>query len=89
VLLLYGALYPVLRFVIEIFRGDFTRLYVAEWHTPRLAGWLGVPPGEPLFLSFGQVMSVVLVASAAVAFVYRRRAWTAANAGSKPGTQEI
>ena len=36
-LLLYAASYAALRFVVEIFRGDVARGFVAEWHAPALA----------------------------------------------------
>jgi phosphatidylglycerol---prolipoprotein diacylglyceryl transferase len=71
--LAYAALYAVLRFVVELFRGDAARGYVVELATPRLAGWLGVPLGEPVLLSVGQLTSLaLLVVTAAVA--WRRRA---------------
>ncbi|HVU50917.1 MAG TPA: prolipoprotein diacylglyceryl transferase [Polyangia bacterium] len=71
--LTYAALYAGLRFVVEMFRGDVARRYVLELATPRLAGWLGVPAGEPVFLSTGQLMSLVLLAACALA-AWRRRA---------------
>jgi phosphatidylglycerol:prolipoprotein diacylglycerol transferase len=76
--LLYGALYAVLRFVVELFRGDFARRYVVELATPRLAALLGVPATEPELLSVGQVVSVVLFAACIVALVIRRGARTPA-----------
>jgi phosphatidylglycerol:prolipoprotein diacylglycerol transferase len=78
-LLAYAALYAGLRFVVEMFRGDVARRYVAELATPRLAGWLGVPAGEPIFLSMGQLMSLVLLAGCAVAAFRRRRPDAAAR----------
>jgi phosphatidylglycerol:prolipoprotein diacylglycerol transferase len=71
--LVYASLYAVLRFVVELFRGDVARRYVVELVTPRLAGWLGVPAREPVLLSVGQLMSLALVAVCAVA-AWRRRA---------------
>jgi phosphatidylglycerol:prolipoprotein diacylglycerol transferase len=78
--LAYAALYAGLRFVVELFRGDVARRYVVDLVTPRLAGWLGVPAGEPVFLSVGQVMSLVLLAACAVAAWRRRAAARRANA---------
>jgi phosphatidylglycerol:prolipoprotein diacylglycerol transferase len=72
-LLVYAALYAGLRFVVEMFRGDVARRYVIELATPRLAGWLGVPAAEPIFLSMGQLMSLVVLAACAVV-AWRRRA---------------
>lgn len=71
-LLVYAALYAGLRFVVEMFRGDVARRYVVELATPRLAGWLGVPAGEPVFLSMGQLMSLAVLAACAVV-AWRRR----------------
>jgi phosphatidylglycerol:prolipoprotein diacylglycerol transferase len=75
--LAYVALYAPLRFVVEVFRGDAARLYVVPLTTPRLAAWLGLPAAEPALLSLGQVMSVVILVVAAIAFVRRLRAWRA------------
>jgi phosphatidylglycerol:prolipoprotein diacylglycerol transferase len=77
--LVYAALYPLLRFAVEMFRGDFARLYVVPLVTPRLAAWLRLPPGEPILLSVGQLTSVVILAAAIAAFVARRRAWLRAG----------
>ncbi len=77
--LVYAALYALLRFVVELFRGDFARRYVVELVTPRLAGWLGVPANEPVLLSVGQLASLALLAACAAAAV-RRRAATATSA---------
>ncbi|HEX4403538.1 MAG TPA: prolipoprotein diacylglyceryl transferase [Polyangia bacterium] len=70
-MLLYGALYSVLRFVVELFRGDFARRYIVELSTPRLAALLGVPTTEPELLSVGQLVSVVLFAACVAAFIRR------------------
>jgi phosphatidylglycerol:prolipoprotein diacylglycerol transferase len=78
--LLYAALYGVVRFTIEMFRGDFARRFLVELDTPRLARLLGLPPGEPVLLSTGQVVSVsiVVVAGAWLLIRVRRRAVTRA-----------
>ena len=70
--LLYAALYGVLRFGIEIFRGDFARKYLIELTLPRLAARLGLPAGEAVLLSTGQVVSVAIVVAALVLLVQRR-----------------
>jgi phosphatidylglycerol---prolipoprotein diacylglyceryl transferase len=72
--LLYASLYALLRFVVELFRGDFARRYIVELATPRLAAWLGVPAGDPVLLSVGQLASLALLVACAVAFVRRRDA---------------
>jgi phosphatidylglycerol:prolipoprotein diacylglycerol transferase len=71
----YAAGYALLRFVVEMFRGDVARRYVFELATPRLASALGLPATEPLFLSVGQLGSVALLAACVVALARRRRAW--------------
>jgi phosphatidylglycerol---prolipoprotein diacylglyceryl transferase len=83
--LTYAALYAVLRFVVELFRGDSVRGYVASLVTPRLATFLGVPPTEPLLLSIGQLASVVLLVACLVAWLRRRRVWAAGP--SSPATR--
>jgi phosphatidylglycerol:prolipoprotein diacylglycerol transferase len=77
--LLYAALYALLRFVVELFRGDVARRYVVDLATPRLAAWLGVPAAEPVLLSVGQLGSVILLLACAAALVRRRRFWTDAT----------
>jgi phosphatidylglycerol:prolipoprotein diacylglycerol transferase len=72
--LVYAALYALLRFVVELFRGDFARRYVFELATPRLARWLGVPVTDPVLLSVGQLVSLALLAACAVAALRRRAA---------------
>jgi phosphatidylglycerol:prolipoprotein diacylglycerol transferase len=59
-LALYLGLYAALRFVIEIFRGDAIRGMVYAMSTPRLAALLGLSPAEPLFLSVGQLSSLLV-----------------------------
>ena len=70
-LLAYLGLYATLRFVVEMFRGDAARRYVAALATPRLAALLHLPAGEPILLSVGQAAS--LAASAIVAWALLRR----------------
>ena len=73
--LAYAASYAVVRFIVELFRGDVARRFVVELTTPGLARALGVPPGEPVLLSVGHLGSLLLIAACAVAFAKRRRAW--------------
>jgi phosphatidylglycerol:prolipoprotein diacylglycerol transferase len=58
----YLGLYAMLRFVVEMFRGDVIRGLVIAFQTPRLAGLLHVPPKEPIFLSVGQLGSLLVLA---------------------------
>jgi phosphatidylglycerol:prolipoprotein diacylglycerol transferase len=73
-LLCYLGLYALLRFGVEIFRGDTLRGFPIELQTPRLAAWLGLPSGEPLFLSAGQIGSLLTVVAVTAALVWRHRA---------------
>jgi len=73
VLAIYLGLYAALRFVVEIFRGDTIRGMVVDLHTPRLAARLGLAPGEPLFLSTGQLGSI-LIGVLLIAFAIRQAA---------------
>jgi phosphatidylglycerol---prolipoprotein diacylglyceryl transferase len=79
--LVYGALYGLLRFTVEMFRGDFARRFLFQWDTPRLARRLGLPVGEPVLLSTGQAVSV-LVALVAVGLL-----WARARAGGAAGAR--
>ena len=79
-LLLYAAGYALVRFAVELFRGDFARLYVLDLPLPRLAAWLRLPAREPVLLSVGQLMSLLVLAGAAVAWWHRRRAWRVTRA---------
>ncbi|HVY37837.1 MAG TPA: prolipoprotein diacylglyceryl transferase [Polyangia bacterium] len=72
-LTLYLGLYAALRFVVEIFRGDALRGMVLSLRTPGLARRLGLAAGEPLFLSVGQLGSLVIAAVLLTLFVRRRR----------------
>jgi phosphatidylglycerol:prolipoprotein diacylglycerol transferase len=73
-MLSYLGLYALLRFVVEIFRGDVLRGFPIELETPRLAGWLGLPPVEPIFLSAGQIGSLLTALAVAAALVWRHKA---------------
>ena len=72
-ILLYAAFYGLLRFTVELFRGDFARRYLVQLDTPGLARWLGLPAGEPALLSTGQAVSVLIAVGAAVVLVVRAR----------------
>jgi len=72
-LIVYLGLYAVLRFVVEIYRGDVQRGFLIAFETPRLAGWLGLPPAEPIFLSAGQLGSLIAAAAVAVVLVRGRK----------------
>jgi len=83
-LLSYAALYALLRFVVELFRGDFARRYVVELATPRLARWLGVPPADPVLLSAGQLASLALLAACAVVALRRGASARRASRSARP-----
>jgi phosphatidylglycerol:prolipoprotein diacylglycerol transferase len=73
-LVTYLGAYAVLRFLVEMFRGDVIRGIVIPFQTPRLAGLLHVPPREPIFLSVGQLGSVILFTVCALLWRRMRRA---------------
>jgi phosphatidylglycerol---prolipoprotein diacylglyceryl transferase len=73
-LLCYLGLYALLRFAVEIFRGDVLRGFPIELATPRLAGWLGLPPAEPIFFSAGQIGSLLTAGVVAAVLFLRFRA---------------
>jgi len=72
-LLGYLGLYALLRFIVEIFRGDYARKFVVGFETPRLAAWLHLPPGEPVLLSVGQLVSLLVMLAVGVALFRRWR----------------
>lgn len=72
-LVAYLGLYALLRFVVEMFRGDVIRGLVVALETPRLARLLHLPPHEPIFLSVGQLGSLAVLALCAVAWKRLRR----------------
>ncbi len=72
-LLVYLGLYALIRFVVEIFRGDVLRGFPIELATPRLAGWLGLPTGEPIFFSAGQIGSLLTALAVAIALARHHR----------------
>ena len=73
-LVTYLGLYALLRFVVEMFRGDVIRGLVVAMQTPRLAGWLHLPPREPIFFSVGQLGSLLVLALCGVVLARMRRA---------------
>ncbi len=58
----YAAGYGVLRFGIEALRGDPSRGLLLEGRAPLVAGWLGLPPEQPLVLSVSQAIALAMVA---------------------------
>jgi phosphatidylglycerol:prolipoprotein diacylglycerol transferase len=73
----YLGLYALLRFVVEIFRGDVIRGLVVAFDTPRLAAWLRLPAHDPIFFSVGQLCSLIVIALCAFA-------WTRLRDGAPP-----
>ena len=73
VALAYAFAYGILRFLVEVFRDDQVRGFVFQLRLPGLAGALGLPPSDPLFLSSAQAMSFLLIATAAIAYALLRR----------------
>jgi phosphatidylglycerol:prolipoprotein diacylglycerol transferase len=73
VLLAYVAGYAVLRFLLELYRGDIARRFLLQVRNPALSSALGLPAGDPLLLSTAQVVSLLLLAAALVIWRRQRR----------------
>jgi phosphatidylglycerol---prolipoprotein diacylglyceryl transferase len=73
VLLAYLFIYPLLRTVVEVFRGDAARRYVVALATRGLNGVLGLPPDAPSFLSVSQAISLLVAAGALALWLALRR----------------
>jgi phosphatidylglycerol---prolipoprotein diacylglyceryl transferase len=58
----YAIGYGMLRFVVELFRGDATRGFVFELCWPALADVLAVPADQPLVLSISQALALAIAA---------------------------
>jgi phosphatidylglycerol:prolipoprotein diacylglycerol transferase len=73
VLLAYLFVYPLLRTVVEVFRGDAARRYVLTLPTRGLNGLLGLAPDAPSFLSVSQLISLLVAAGALALWLALRR----------------
>ena len=73
VLLAYLFIYPLLRTVVEVFRGDAARRYVVTVASRGLNGLLGLPPDAPSFLSVSQLISLLVAAGALALWLALRR----------------
>lgn len=69
----YAFAYGVLRFCIEIFRGDDVRGFLFQARLPGLARVLGLPASNPILLSTAQATSLALIAVAAIAYAILHR----------------
>jgi phosphatidylglycerol:prolipoprotein diacylglycerol transferase len=69
----YAMAYGVLRFLVEMLRGDTGRGYLVELRLSGLAMLMGVSPKEPLFLSTAQATVVLLAIGAAIAYRFLGR----------------
>jgi phosphatidylglycerol:prolipoprotein diacylglycerol transferase len=76
VALSYAFAYGILRFFVEIFRGDEVRGFLFEARVPGVSRMLGLPPNDPIFLSTAQATSMALMVAAGIAYsILRRRAF--------------
>ncbi len=57
----YGFGYGLLRFTVELLRGDLERGSLFAWGPPRLVAALGLPAGTPILLSTSQALSLALL----------------------------
>ncbi|MFH2008883.1 MAG: prolipoprotein diacylglyceryl transferase [bacterium] len=69
----YLLMYALLRSVTELFRGDAERRFLFQVALPDLARLLGLPPGEPLFLSTSQFTSLLSAGVAVAGLIWLRR----------------
>jgi len=74
VMLHYVIFYPFARFILEMFRGDAVRGYIARLETPALNEALGLDPSIPVMLTTSQFISLVVVATAIVLVFVGKRA---------------
>jgi phosphatidylglycerol:prolipoprotein diacylglycerol transferase len=74
VMLHYVMIYPAARFVLEMFRGDAVRGYVAKLSTPGINEALGLDPAVPVMLTTSQFISIIVVATAIVLIFIGKRA---------------
>ncbi|HEY0713803.1 MAG TPA: prolipoprotein diacylglyceryl transferase family protein [Polyangia bacterium] len=61
---IYLVAYGVVRFVLELYRGDDARRFIASLVIPSIARVLGLPAEAPLLLSTSQAVSLALIAAA-------------------------
>jgi phosphatidylglycerol:prolipoprotein diacylglycerol transferase len=73
VLLAYLFIYPILRTLVEVFRGDAARKYVVSVTSRGLNGLLGLPADVPSFLSVSQLISLLVAAGALALWLALRR----------------
>lgn len=59
----YAIGYGLLRFVVEMFRGDPSRGLLFEGRVPWLADCLGLPAEQPLLLSVSQAIALAMIAA--------------------------
>jgi phosphatidylglycerol:prolipoprotein diacylglycerol transferase len=74
VMLHYVMIYPAARFVLEMFRGDAVRGYVARLTTPGINEALGLDPSIPVMLTTSQFISIIVVAASIVLIFVGKRA---------------
>ncbi len=72
----YLFAYGILRFGVEIFRGDPTRGFPLRISTPALNRFLGFDPGVPVFFSTSQIVSLGLMGSAVAILWHAHRIHT-------------
>jgi phosphatidylglycerol---prolipoprotein diacylglyceryl transferase len=72
-LALWLMLYSVLRFVVELYRGDAIRGFLFEIVIAPLNTLLGIGADEPTILSTSQTISLALFAAGALVWVTQRR----------------
>jgi len=74
-------LYPLLRSLVELFRGDSERGFVTRVVWEPLNGFLGLPAGSVTFLSTSQFISLIVVVIAGGALLWLRLRGAGAQGG--------
>jgi len=68
----YLLAYALLRFGVELFRGDASRGFLFRWAPPAVGSAVGLGPHDAIVLSTSQAVSLLLGAAAAVGLARRR-----------------
>ena len=79
VLIWWLLLYPLLRSIVELFRGDSERGFITRVVYEPLNQILGLPAGSTTFLSTSQFISLVVVVLSSIALISIKFYWVKAN----------
>jgi phosphatidylglycerol:prolipoprotein diacylglycerol transferase len=83
-LLVYLFAYPLIRSIIEVFRGDKERGLLFEWGSEGVNGFLGLPEGSQVLMSTSQFVSLLVATAAVILLVWFRRRRKLGEAAALP-----